>query len=113
MTPKETRKDMDKLKKSGVVYDWLGGKDKDRQIHHNVLGVAEGGTNEKWNLSYLFSWIHTMYHHLRQRGETDKIVFRGKKPSLQTQIDDVADGCIKKTEQNLFMQDVENDLRSR
>lgn len=113
MTPKETRKEMEKLKKSGKVYKELGGKEKGREIHHNIVAVSEGGTNETWNLSYLFSWIHTMYHHLRSRNEIDRVVFKGKKPNLQRQCDDIADGCIRKTQQNLFIEDVRNDLKAR
>jgi len=113
MTPKQIRQEMNKLKKTGNVYQDLGGKDDRKEIHHNRIPVAEGGPNEKWNLCYLFEPIHTMYHHLRQRNEIDKIVFRGTNPSLQKQCDDIADGCIQKVKKDLFMQDVRNDMMSR
>ena len=99
-------------KRKGFYEENFGGKDENREIHH-IKPVSEGGGNQKWNLSYLFSWIHTLYHHLLLRNEIDYVKFPSGKPSMQKQIDLVSDACIKKEQEKLFAEQVKLELKSR
>lgn len=106
-------KEFSKLKRN--PFFWIinfGGKEKGRHLHHKKQR-SNGGDNRIENLGYIFGWIHTMYHHEKQRGECDRVWFRGRKPGLQKQIDDISDGLIANTRRKLFQKEVINDLKNR
>ena len=103
MPKSKDRKEFDKKKRRKSFYKQFRGKDKRKQVHHK-RHLATSGDNSNSNLVYLFAWLHTLYHALFNRGETDQVPFRGKNPSLEIQCDDVADGCIKKINEELDKQ---------
>ena len=111
MTKSKKRKEFERIKRRKGFYTTFGGKDKRKQIHHKRM-LSRGGNNSRRNLVYLFSWLHTLYHHLLSRGEIDQVRFRGQNPSLEKQCDDLADGCIAKIRQNMYIEDVRKHFKS-
>ena len=106
------RKEFEKMKRTSWFWGIFGGKDEERDIHHK-RGLAESGDNDISNLVSLKRPHHHLFHRLKKAGETDDIMFRGKKPSDEKVIDDLGEGCLKKHLQKTFIEDVINEMKSR
>jgi hypothetical protein len=106
------RIEFNNMKKRAWFWALFGGHDKEREIHHKK-GLAESKDNSPENLVSLKKAHHRLFHKLKNAGETDDIMFRGKKPSDESVVYDLGGGCLDKHLKKEAMQDVINDLKSR
>jgi hypothetical protein len=106
------RREFNKMKKKAWFWMLFDGHDKEREIHHK-RGLLESKDNSFENLVSLKKGHHMLFHKLKNAGETDDIMFEGKKPTDESVVYDLGGGCLDKHLNKMAMQDVINDLKSK
>lgn len=113
MTKSKERKEFERIKRNGKVYEYLGGKKDDHDIHHKKL-LSQKGTNLFSNFVYIISFAHRLLHKYLNRNESTDLDWDDlKTPTIEETYDVIADGLIKKTKQNLYAECIKEEMRSR
>ena len=107
------RRQFDNMKRRKGFYNYFGGKDKQREVHHKKR-LSKGGLNIFSNFVYILSFAHRLLHKLTDREEMSECDWgNAKKPSIEKTYDVIADALIEKTRQNLYSECVKEEMRGR